>query len=84
MEYKVLVKIYVPQVEQNYEAYIPINKTIAEVSLLIIKMINGQFKKFPKDQRIDIVDRNTGLQYPDAELVRNLPIKNGTELVIVS
>ena len=84
MEYKVLTKIYIPQIEQNYEAYIPINATIAEVSLLLIKMIHSQFKKFPSDRHIDIYDRETSLQYPDTEIVRNLPIKNGSELVVIS
>ena len=28
MEYKVLIRIYVPEIEENYEIYIPINKTV--------------------------------------------------------
>ena len=34
MEYKVLIKLYVPEIEKTYDMYIPINKTI---SLNIIK-----------------------------------------------
>ena len=32
MQYKVLIKLYVPEVEESYEAYIPINKTIYTVN----------------------------------------------------
>ena len=48
MEYKVLVKIIVPEIEKNYEMYIPINKTISQISVLINRLINNvSFGTFP-------------------------------------
>ena len=40
MEYKVLVTILVPEIEKNFEIYLPVNKTIGEVLILINKLIN--------------------------------------------
>ena len=31
MQYKILVQFHIPEIEEEYEAYIPINKTIGEV-----------------------------------------------------
>ena len=37
MEFKVLVTILVPEIEKNFEIYLPVNKTIGEVLILINK-----------------------------------------------
>ena len=37
MEFKVLVTILVPEIERNFEVYLPVNKTIGEVLKLIKK-----------------------------------------------
>ena len=41
MDYKVLVNIFVPETEQVFEMYIPINKTVSQVLILAIKLINN-------------------------------------------
>ena len=40
MEYKVLIKLFVPEIEEAYEAYIPINKTVGQVSVLLNHMVS--------------------------------------------
>ena len=41
MDYKVLIRLYVPEIEQNYEVYIPINKTISQVLILLNKLVKS-------------------------------------------
>ena len=41
MEYKVLIKLFVPEIEETYELYIPINKTIGELSVLLTQAVNS-------------------------------------------
>ena len=37
---KILVTVYVPALEENYDFWIPINKKIYRIILLLIKIIN--------------------------------------------
>ena len=37
---KVLVSVYVPALEENYDFWIPINRKVYRVILLLIKIIN--------------------------------------------
>ena len=83
MEYKILINLYVPEIEKNYEMYIPINKTISQVSLLINRLINtitGGI--YPIKNNISIYNRKTSILYPKDLVIRNSDIRNGTELVI--
>ena len=41
MEYKVLIRLYIPEIEQNYEIYIPINKTISQVLVMLNKLVTN-------------------------------------------
>lgn len=83
MEYKVLVNLYVPEIEKNYEIYLPINKTISQVSLLINKLINTMTGGvYPIKNNLTIYNRKTSKLYKKEEVIRNTDIRNGTELVI--
>ena len=44
MEYKVLIRLYVPEIEEEYEMYIPINKHIIEITDLLCKLVNDLSK----------------------------------------
>ena len=83
MDYKVLVTIFVPEIEQNYEFYIPVNKHID----VIIKIINAAineivFNQFPIKDTLQLCNRRTGQIYDNGYYVRNTDIRNGTQLVL--
>ena len=83
MEYKVLVNISVPEIEKNYEMYIPINKTISQESVLINRLINNiSYETFPIKNSILIYNKTTSQLYPPELIIRNSDIRNGTQLVI--
>lgn len=82
MEYKVLIKLYVPEIEENYEMYIPVNKYVGEVSILLCEIINDLSKIYPTKKNASLCNRHTGIIYEKNTLVRNTDIRNGTELVI--
>lgn len=83
MEYKVLIRLYVPEIEQNYEVYIPINKTISQVLVLLNKLVNNvSGETYPIKNDLKLYNRRTFEQYQLDSVIRNTNIKNGTELVL--
>ena len=85
MEHKVLVKIYVPEIEEIYEAYIPVNKTVDEVSRLLNQLVNNLSSgAFPAKKTAHLCNRYSGAPYDRIALVRNTDIRNDTELILLS
>ena len=84
MEYKVLIRLFVPEIEDKYEVYIPINKTIGEITPLINQLVTSASKVYPPERNIFLYNRRTGILYSRDSLVRDTDIRNGTELVMIS
>ena len=82
MEYKVLIKLFVPEIEESYEMYIPINKTIGEISELLCKLINDLSKVYPKRKNANLCNRFSGIVYNKDLTVLQTDIRNGTELIL--
>ena len=82
MLYKVLIKLYVPEIEETYEIYIPINKTVGELSLLLTKLINDLSKSYPIKNNARLCNRYTGNLYDRDLTIRNSDIRNGSELIL--
>lgn len=83
MEYKVLVSVFVPEIEQNYEFYIPVNKHIDTIIKIINSAINEiEFNQFPIKDTLQLCNRRTGQIYDNGYYVRNTDIRNGTQLVL--
>ena len=84
MKNKVLVELVVPEIEQNYMIYIPINKKIGNIIVLLNKSItelsNGLYVGTNKTS---LYDKNTGIKYPINDLVRNTSIRNGSCLILM-
>ena len=84
MDYKVLIKLYVPEIEEVYEAFIPVNKTVGEVLILLNQMVNNLSGIYPLKNDNNLYNRYTGALYGNSSLIRDTDIRNGTELVVIS
>ena len=83
MEYKVLIRLYVPEIEQNYEVYIPINKSLSQVLVLLNKLVNNvSGETYAIKNNLKLYNRRTFEQYQLDSVIRNTNIRNGTELVM--
>lgn len=83
MDYKVLVKLLVPEVEKSYEIYLPINRTIREVCKLINKLINEDTSGlYPIREDLAICNRFTSEIYKYETYIRDTDIRNGSQLVV--
>lgn len=81
---KVLIKLYVPIIEEKYDMWIPINKKIHEIIKLIVKAIKEntgevyETKDFPM-----IYDKITGKNYNVNLRVIETNIRNGSEIILI-
>lgn len=82
MEFKVLVTVLVPEIEKNFEIYLPVNKTVGEVLRLINKLINESSSGiYPIKDNIALCNRFTNEIYAFNKFIRDTDIRNGTQLV---
>ena len=84
MKNKVLIKVYVPIIDEEYEIYIPTNESIKKVLELIVKSIYEL-----SDSYLDIsvnhylLDPNTSNIYMNDQIIRDTDIKNSKKLILV-
>lgn len=84
MEYKVLVKLYVPEIESSFEMYIPVNKTVSQVLVLMNKVVNDvTIGSYPIKQNLELLNRRNNMKYSNEQVIRDTDIKNGTELIML-
>lgn len=84
MKNKVLVDIYIPQIDENYNIYLPLNKNIANIIYLLCKSI----KELKRIDNIDfnnysLYNRDTGILYLSNSKIRETNIKNGFRLILM-
>lgn len=82
--YKVLVRLYVPMLDQQYDVWLPLNKRIYNVILLLVKSINdfsGGY--FQPDELPRLYDKNTSQLYSINTTVKDAGIVNGSEIILI-
>lgn len=82
---KVLVKLIVPEIDCIYRVYLPVNKKIGNIILLLNKTIaeftNNELEISNKNVLFNVA---TGQQYMSDVLLVETDIRNGTQLVLLS
>lgn len=81
---KILVSIYVPALEENYDYWIPINKKIYKIILLLIKIINESSGDYYRPTTMPLLyDKLTAKPYDINMTVKDNQIGNGTEMILI-
>lgn len=81
---KVLVKLYVPLLEEQYDIWLPLNKKISNIILLLAKAVNEFSGGYYKPTKMPVLyDRLTAIPYDMNLNVKDANIKNGTEIVLI-
>lgn len=84
MKNKVLIKVYVPNIDEEYEIYIPTNETVNKVLDLIIKSIYElSDSNFNQDKKHYILDPDTAIVYASEQIIRDTNIKNSKKIVLI-
>ena len=85
MDNKVLVKLVVPEIDQTYDVYLPVNKKIGNIVNLLNKAINELTENvFPISNKNKLYNAITKKIYQPDLLLAYSDIRNGTTLVLVA
>ena len=83
MKNKLLVIVYVPLIEKEFNIYIPIVKKVGTIKNLIIKMLEeASDGTFVDDNCKKLYDKLTGEVINDELFVRDSNIRNGSKLIL--
>ena len=84
MKNKILIDLVVPEIDQKYNIYIPVNKRIGNIIILLNKVVtelsNGIYEG---NEKTSLYNKNTNERYAINALVRETNIRNGTVLVLI-
>ena len=80
---KVNVDLIVPSIGERYNIFIPVNKTIGEVIVILNNTINEIDDSFPISNNLSLLDIIDNKIYDLNTEVINSGIKNGTILALI-
>lgn len=83
MDNKINVLLIVPSIGERYNIFIPVNKTIGEVILILNNTINDITGYFPIVNNLSIFDVINNKIYESNIDVKSAGIKNGAILALI-
>lgn len=85
MNNKVLIKLIVPELDNTFDIFIPVNEIIWKIKKLIAKSISDLTGgAFDLKQEYILINKLTSQSYDNNAIVINTDIRNATELVLIS
>ena len=84
MKNKINVDVYVPTINKTFNLFIPVNKTVGEVIVLLNKAINDLSDgNFPISNNLSLINLFTNTLYSYETSVKNNKILNGSKLILM-
>lgn len=84
MKNKVLINLYVPNLDRSYDLFIPTNEFIWKINKLVTKSVSDlSEQKLSIDNNYVLVNTETGKIYGNNEIVVSTDIRNSTKLVLM-
>lgn len=81
---KILVSIYVPALDEKYDFWIPINKKVYKVILLLIRLIYEKSDGHYEPTTLPLLYDKLTAKYYDIDLtVKENKIMNGTQMILI-
>ena len=81
---RILVRVYIPQLEKKYDVWIPINKTVYTIINSLTKGISSLNKiDFEKDYIMNLYNKENSEVYELDKKIIDTDIRNGTELIMI-
>ncbi len=85
MKNKVLVNINIPEIDQDFDLYIPLNKTVNTIIDLLEKTINlNSREKYLLSRKGILIDYDSGIKYNGENLIKETDIRNGSRLILLT
>ena len=84
MKNKILIKLYVPTLDFEYEVFIPTNEIVRRVIDLIVNVVNEvSDEALPDDQTYYLFDPDTSQVYANASIVRDTNMINDKRIMLI-
>ena len=81
---KVLVKLYVPAIEEEYDVWFPLGRKVYSIINLLVKAVNEFSGGYYNPSKLPMLyDKTTAIQYNINLNVKDNEIENGTEIVMI-
>ena len=85
MKNKVVVKVIVPEIDKEYDVYLPINLKMGNIINLLNKVVNQlSNQEYPLSNSNSLYNSVTSEKYISDILLYNTNIRNGSILVLMS
>ena len=85
MKNKVLVKVIVPEINDSFDLFIPVNDLIWKINKLIIKCIFDSINiAIDRNKEFALINIDTCRIYNNNEIVIDTDIRNGSKLMLLS
>ena len=81
---KIIIKLFVPKIDREYDVFIPTNKRISSVIALLVKAINELSNgSFSPSQMPMLYNKITAQSYDINMTIKESDICNGSELILI-
>lgn len=85
MENKVIIELLIPEIDEKYDVFIPINKKIGNIIMLLNESIRELSNdSFPISNYNQLINRDTLQIYEADTLIKNTDIRNGTKIIFIT
>ena len=85
MKNKVLIKLIVPELNDTFDLFIPVNEFIWKIKKLIIKSISDlENIQLDIEEQYILLNKDDCRVYTNNEIVIDTNIRNGSELILIS
>lgn len=83
MKNKVLIELYIVELDEYFNLFIPVNEYIGKVINLIVNSAFDLADVPASKQEYYLIDCNTGILYENSMLIRDTNIKNAKKLFLI-
>lgn len=85
MKNKVLIRLYVPEIDFSFDVFIPVNEIVWKVKKLLVKSVSDLTGGILDLQsNFTLINKVTSEIYDNNSIVINTNIRNASELILLS
>ena len=84
MENKVLINLIVPELDEKYDVFIPVNESVWKIKIEIVRALSEIIGVTFADNNYFLINCDDSRIYRNNEVVLDTNIRNGSCLVLIS
>lgn len=84
MKNKVLIKLSIPEIDESFDIFLPVNELIWKIKKMILKSASDLTNnELDMNSEYVLLNKITSRIYANNEVLINTDIRNGTELLLI-